>query len=73
MGITPCVITKRMRALEPINLIINPGSACGEGDEGTPGALPSWGASPALGVLVGTGRGARPGCSPQPPPAIPAC
>lgn len=71
LGITPCVSTKRMRASEPINLIINPGSACGEGGEGTPEAPPSWGASAALGVLVGTGRGARPGCSS--PPAFPAC
>lgn len=67
LGITLCVSTKRMRASEPINLIINPGSACGEGGEGTPEAPLPWGASPALGVLVGTGRGAWQGCSPWPP------
>lgn len=65
-GITPWVSAKRLRASEPINLIVNPSSGCGEGGEGTTAAPTSWGASPALRVLVGTGRGAQPGHSPPP-------
>lgn len=73
-GITPRASAKWLRASEPINLIVNPGSGCGEGGKGMAAAPASWGASPALRVLVGTGRGAQPGHSPQPPPpAIPGC
>lgn len=69
VGITPEVSAKRLRALKPIKLIVNPGLACGEGGEESAAAPPSRGASPVLGVLAGTRRGGHSqGAAPSHPP-----
>lgn len=71
LGITPCVSTKRMRASEPINLIINPSSACGEGGEGTPESLPSRGVHPLhSGCWWAQGVGGKAGVQPPVPPQL---
>lgn len=71
LGITPCVSTKRMRASEPINLIINPSSACGEGGEGTPESPPSRGVHPLhSGCWWAQGVGGKAGVQPPVPPQL---